>query len=196
MAYNQPYYNGGYYPQYQNGAVPDMLGQYKGQYQQPIPQMQQNMAQPMQQNFQQMQTPPQAQPMETQKINNGFIWVQGEAGAKAYLVAPNVRIPLWDSEDMFVYIKEADGTGKMSTKKYRLVEETDGNISNSPENAPKSPTEHVCKCGNDFIPKSELNAINGKFDDISGKIEELEHKIKEMSVKPMPKTTKTTKTEE
>lgn len=33
MAYPN-YYNGGYFPQYQNGAVPDMLNQYKGQYQQ------------------------------------------------------------------------------------------------------------------------------------------------------------------
>lgn len=48
MAYNQPY-SYGYYPQYQNGAVPDMLNQYKGQYQQ----------MPMQQNIptQQMQMP-------------------------------------------------------------------------------------------------------------------------------------------
>lgn len=47
MAYPN-YYQGGYFPQYQNGAVPDMLNQYKGQYQQPI------MQQPM---VQQMQTP-------------------------------------------------------------------------------------------------------------------------------------------
>lgn len=190
MAYNQPYYNGGYFSQYQNGAVPDMLGQYKGQYQQPIPQMQQNMAQPMQQNFQQMQTPPQAQPMETQKINNGFIWVQGEAGAKAYLVAPNVRLPLWDSEDMFVYIKEADSTGKMSTKKYRLVEETGGNISNLPENAPKTPEEHACKCGDKFILKEDLNAVQGEIQDIMCRLSDIEEKYTKLSAKPTPKTTK------
>ena len=183
MAYNQPYYNGGYFSQYQNGAVPDMLGQYKGQYQQPIPQMQQNMAQPMQQNFQQMQTPPQAQPMETQKINNGFIWVQGEAGAKAYLVAPNVRIPLWDSEDMFVYIKEADGTGKMSTKKYRLVEETDGNISNSPENAPKTPTEHKCTCGDKFVLKKDFQALQSEFEALRSELDELKSKPKGKTAK-------------
>ena len=190
MAYNQPYNYGYGYPQYQNGAVPDMLGQYKGQYQQPIPQMQQNMAQPMQQNFQQMQTPPQAQPMETQKINNGFIWVQGEAGAKAYLVAPNVRIPLWDSEDMFVYIKEADGTGKMSTKKYRLVEETDGNISNSPENAPKVPEEHTCKRGDKFILKEDLNVVQGEIQEIMCRLSDIEEKYTKLSAKPTPKTTK------
>ena len=41
MTYNQPYNYGYGYPQYQNGAVPDMLNQFKGQYQQPIQQMQQ-----------------------------------------------------------------------------------------------------------------------------------------------------------
>ena len=188
MAYPN-YYNGGYYPQYQNGAVPDMLNQYKGQYQQPIPQMQQNIAQPIQQPIQQMpiQTPPQAQPMETQKINNGFIWVQGEAGAKAYLVAPNVRIPLWDSEDMFVYIKEADNTGKMSTKKYRLVEETDAVNPNSFENAPKTPTEHVCKCGDKFATKEQLNAVEGKINDILAMYEELKDKQATKTVKPTKK---------
>ena len=33
MAYPN-YYQGGYNPQYQSGAVPDLLNQYKGQYQQ------------------------------------------------------------------------------------------------------------------------------------------------------------------
>ena len=43
MAYPN-YYQGGFYPQYQNGAVPDMLNQFKGAYQQQIP-----MQQPVQQ---------------------------------------------------------------------------------------------------------------------------------------------------
>ena len=192
--YQQPYYNGGYYQQ-QNGAVPDMLNQYKGQYQQPIPQMQQNMAQPMQQNFQQMQTPPQAQPIESPKINNGFIWVQGEAGAKAYLVNPNVRLPLWDSEDMFVYIKEADSTGKMSTKKYKLVEETNGNISNSHENAPKTPEELACKCGNKFILKEDLNAVQGEIQEIMCRLSDIEEKYIKLSAKSTPKSIKKTEAE-
>ena len=47
MAYPN-FYQGGYYPQYQNGAVPDMLNQYKGQYQQ-MPMQQPMMQQPVQQ---------------------------------------------------------------------------------------------------------------------------------------------------
>lgn len=194
MAYPN-YYNSGYYPQYQNGAVPDMLNQYKGQYQQPIQQMQQNIPQPIQQNFQQMQTPPQAQPMETQKINNGFIWVQGEAGAKAYLVNPNVRLPLWDSEDMFVYIKEADSTGKMSTKKYRLIEETNAVNSNAFEKSPKTTAEHTCKCGDKFILKEDLNAVQGEIQDIMCRLSDIEEKYTKLSSKPTSKPIKKTEAE-
>ena len=53
MAYPN-YYQGGYYPQYQNGAVPDMLNQYKGQYQQ-MPMQQPMMQQPVPQMPIQMQ---------------------------------------------------------------------------------------------------------------------------------------------
>lgn len=37
---------------------------------------------------------PQPQPQQAQ--NNSIIWVSGEAGAKAYLVAPNTTVQLWD----------------------------------------------------------------------------------------------------
>lgn len=43
---------------------------------------------------------------------NNLIWVQGEAGAKAYMVAPNNTIALWDSEAQVIYIKETDMTGR------------------------------------------------------------------------------------
>lgn len=48
--------------------------------------------------------------------SNGIIWVQGEAGAKSYLVAPNQSVPLWDSEAQVIYIKSADASGMPSIK--------------------------------------------------------------------------------
>ena len=39
------------------------------------------------------------------------IWVQGEAGARSYLVAPNARVDLWDSEGKTIYVKWADQNG-------------------------------------------------------------------------------------
>ena len=42
---------------------------------------------------------------------NSLIWVQGEAGAKSYLVAPNATVMLMDSEGDRFYIKSADASG-------------------------------------------------------------------------------------
>lgn len=47
---------------------------------------------------------------------NGIIWVQGEAGAKSYLVAPNTTVQLWDSESQTIYLKSADASGMPSIK--------------------------------------------------------------------------------
>lgn len=57
--------------------------------------------------------PPQASPANTQ---TALTWVQGEAGAKSYLVAPNSTVTLWDSEAQVIYIKSADATGMPSIR--------------------------------------------------------------------------------
>lgn len=161
-----------------------------GYYNPSIPQqdMQTNQQIPVQQPMQQMPMQTPTPFTQTQPINDMMLFVLNENEASAYPVAPNNSVVLWDKNNKTFYIKTANAQGIPSMQIYDFIERI--------ENPSKTPTEHVCKCGDDFIPKSELNAINGKFDDISGKIEELEHKIKEMSVKPVPKTTKTTKTEE
>lgn len=48
--------------------------------------------------------------------NNSIIWVQGEAGAKSYLVAPNSTVTLWDTESQTIYIKSADASGMPTMK--------------------------------------------------------------------------------
>lgn len=67
--------------------------------------------------YQNQYTPQQTQynPQPTQQ-NNPLIWVSGEAGAKAYLVAPNTTLPLWDSESQTIYLKSADSSGMPSMK--------------------------------------------------------------------------------
>ena len=153
MAYPN-YYNGGYFPQYQNGAVPDMLNQYKGQYQQ----------MPMQ---------PVQQPIQS---NGGLIWVDNEEQAKNYLVAPNNVIPMFDKSSSAMYIKSADGAGMPTFKKYKLIDVD--------EEMPKNtPTTHKCTCGDKFATKEQLNAVEGKINDILAMYEELKDK----------QTTKTTK---
>ena len=177
MAYNQPYNYGYGYPQYQNGAVPDMLGQYKGQYQQPIPQMQQNIPQ------QTMQMPIQPTP---QKTTNDIIWVQGEAGAKGFLVAPNNTVVLWDTENPVIYVKSADASGIPSMRVLDFIERN-GNSQNNGENAP---TTHKCTCGDKFITKEEFNALKGKFYDLQARYDKM---MLEQEEKPIEKPKTTTK---
>lgn len=51
-----------------------------------------------------------------QRPTNQRIWVQGEAGAKSYLVAPNSMVDLWDSEQPVIYMKSADASGVPSMR--------------------------------------------------------------------------------
>ena len=70
-----------YYPYYNNGAMPDMLGQLR------------------------------SQPMPQQQPSNGIVWVQGENAAKSYPVAPNTTVMLLDSESSVFYLKTSDVSG-------------------------------------------------------------------------------------
>ena len=80
--------------------------------------------QPFQQQYQPIQQASEAiQPQANTNIHqqattpqNGFNWVQGEAGAKAYFVAPNQTAQLWDSESQTIYLKSADASGMPSMK--------------------------------------------------------------------------------
>ena len=151
MAYN-PYFNNyyqpqGYYPN--NGAMPDMLNQYKGQ--QFNPQMVQ---QPQQ------QTQPIPAPSSP---NNDIIWVQGEAGAKAYLVAPNNTVTLWDSENQTIYVKSADASGLPSMRILDWQERT--------QEATRQPQTHECKCGSKFVPIDDFNALKERLNALAARID-------------------------
>ena len=65
-------------------------------------------------NYQQIYQP--QYPQQNQNNQNGLIWVQGEAAAKAYLVAPGCTVQLWDSEEKIIYLKSADASGMPSMK--------------------------------------------------------------------------------
>ncbi len=77
------YYAPFYQPNYYGN--PTQNRQYPQQYQQPV--------------------------VQPQQSGNGLIWVQGEAGAKSYLVAPGNTVMLMDSESERFYIKSADASG-------------------------------------------------------------------------------------
>lgn len=68
----------------------------------------------MQMNQMQMQQP--------QSNNAGFVWVQGEAAAKAYPVAAGNSVLLMDSEAPVLYMKSTDVSGRpLPMETYDLV---------------------------------------------------------------------------
>lgn len=133
---------------YNNGfpmSYPQYTQQYP-QYQQPIP------------------TPMQQQQMQQQPQNvGGLIWVSGEAGAKAFLVAPNTTVQLWDSENPVIYLKSADASGMPSIK---VIDYTIRNAQNGPK---KTPLENETK---EYATKDDMAALKAelmrKIDDIKG----------------------------
>lgn len=60
-----------------------------------------------------------------QPAQNTFQWVQGRAGAEAFLVAPGQSVILMDSNAPVIYFKSADASGRyLPMKTYDLVERT------------------------------------------------------------------------
>lgn len=59
-----------------------------------------------------------------QSAQSALTWVQGEAGAKSYLVAPNSTVVLWDSETPTIYIKSSDASGLPTMRVLEYTERT------------------------------------------------------------------------
>lgn len=103
------------------------------------------------------------QPMYQQSYqqpqNTGIIWVSGEAGAKAYMTAPNTTVQLWDSEAQKIYLKSADASGMPSIKtlEYSIV----GGANNASE--PIASREYVLL--DDFNAlQDELESLRARVD--------------------------------
>ena len=113
--------------------------------------------QPMQ-YYPQMQSNPTPAPQQTPQQNSGIIWVQGEAGAKSYLVAPNTSVALWDSESQTVYIKSADASGMPSMRVLEYVFKTDTETVKAPIQS-------------GFVTKRELDVLRGEIAALKAQIE-------------------------
>ena len=97
-----------YYPTFQPYGYQDQLNQLRN-------------ASPMQ-----MPGPLYPQQMSMQQIRpdgSGLNWVQGEAGAKSWYIAPGATVLLMDSENQRFYLKSADlnGVPAMRTFQYNEV---------------------------------------------------------------------------
>lgn len=91
--------------------------------------------------------------------NNGIIWVSGEAGAKAYMVAPNTTVTLWDSEQNIIYIKSADASGMPAIK---ILDYT------IRENSPKGPN---LGAQSDYATRSELQSVLDELNALKAKLD-------------------------
>ena len=110
------------------------------------------------QYYTQMQSPvPQTQ--APQNAQNSLIWVQGEAGAKSYLTAPNTTVLLMDSEAQRFYLKSTDSSGMpLPLRIFEYAEKTP----NSPSNAPQNPTVDY----SNFATKAEFDAFKAEIEGI------------------------------
>lgn len=110
----------------------------------------------------QAQTQTQAQNTTGTAMNSGIIWVQGEAGAKSYLVAPNTTVQLWDSEDQIIYLKSADASGMPSIK---TLEYTIRDVTNN--------SKAVSDLTDKYITRDEYDSLKRQIDSLKGDIKKL-----------------------
>lgn len=125
-----PGYMPGYYTP--NAAIPDQLAQLRAAQQ--LPQMQPQIP---------AQTPSGGQ-------GNGVIWVQGEAGAKSYMVAPGNAVMLLDSESSTFYLKTVDASGMPSMRIFDYTERS------------SQPVQAQAKT--EYVTRSEFEALAARLD--------------------------------
>lgn len=90
--------------------------------------------------------------------NSGLIWVQGEAGAKSYLVAPNTTILLMDAEGDRFFIKSTDNSGMpLPLRIFNYKEQT-------AQETVKTPINNVEKTYDDFITRKEFDEFRAKIE--------------------------------
>lgn len=111
---------------------------------------------------------------QNQAVNQGIIWVSGEAGAKSYLVAPNATVTLWDSESQTIYVKSADASGMPSMKVFEYKERV-----NEPSNGT-------------YATRTEIESINERLEELKSQIEAI-REVKHESVTVDANVDKSTK---
>lgn len=127
--------NGGYYPQ-QN--FDPLL------YQQQMQQLQ------WQQKLQSLEA--QQQPQQQQTNQPQFSLINSTQEASSYVVSPNSNAILLDIQDDLLYIKQADGIGKISTRVFKLEEV-------EYQQAPKEIDASL------FVTQAEFNSLKSQISD-------------------------------
>ena len=108
----------------------------------------------------QYQPPQQPQVPQT---NQGILWVQGEAGAKSYLVAPNTSVLLMDSENERFYIKTTDSAGMPTLRTFEYKEVG--------VNVPEPQKKPEINMDDKYVTRQEYNDLRGKYEELYGLLE-------------------------
>lgn len=91
-----------------------------------------------------------------------ILWVQGEAGAKSYLVAPGQTLLLMDSESETFYIKATDASGvPMPLRTFDYKERAGAMRSAQAAQAPAA----------DYVTRAEYDALAGKLADVMARLD-------------------------
>jgi hypothetical protein len=109
-----------------------------------------------------------------------MIWVLNENEATSYPVAPNNSVVLWDKSNPTIYVKSVNGQGVPSMRVLDFTERV--------ANAPKTATEHTCKCGDKFATIEQFDGLQAKISEIQGIVEDLQTKSNTKSTKTTKKT--------
>lgn len=92
-------------------------------------------------------------------VGNGLNWVQGESGAKSYMVAPNSTVMLMDSESQRFFLKSTDASGMPQPLRIFEYHETTQNASKTP------PIEQTVDYSS-FATKAEFEAFRSEIEGV------------------------------
>lgn len=170
-----PYgYNYGGYPAngYYAPPMPDQLAQLRGAQMPPMqqPMMGQqvqgtqmapaNVAQPMMQQPQQVQ--------QTQQSMTGPFYVNGDAGARGYIVAPNQTVMLIDAdpESNTFWLKSADASGMPSMRTFDYTERMTA----------QKPVQAAVNPGVEYVTRADFDRLAAHTDALERELEALKNR--------------------
>ncbi len=166
-------FNQGYYNPYMPAM--DNLSQLRAQ--------QYNFQTQMSGTYQQPVTLP---AQSAQQSNQTLLYVQGEAAAKSWMLAPGQSILLMDSESPTFYIKSADNSGMpYPLRIFDYKERVQSVPQNIPQNAPQDPQQTQNNLDDKYVTRQEYDGLQGKYNDLQGKYMEILNRLDNFPVLPM-----------
>lgn len=119
--------------------------------------------------------PNQAYPVQQNNVEqagnqplSNIIWVQGESGAKAYILPNGNTMALWDSEQQTIYVKSVDANGRPTMTILDYVD----------RNAPTVTEEPITQ---NYVTQDQLesfsNQVTQQMADLQKKLNDFKSKI-------------------